>query len=275
MAVDGVPITHLPPSSAAEVRLSTRWEVFMLGLTILSLSNLAIIAIAQLEEVGEIALTVEVAITAIFAGDFLRRLSNATNRRSYVLHGYGWIDLIGCIPGLRVVRIVRVGRALHRLRDYGGVRPVARQIFANRAQGSLLLVTLIAIYVIEFGSMAMLVSESRSADANIRTSSDALWYIMVTISTVGYGDLYPTTALGRIVGVFILIVGVGLFTTLTGFLANIFVIPTPRVSNQPLVPPDSSRQSGAAGTGSGTTTVVAANTSQQTSPIVAPTDPQT
>jgi len=262
MAVDGVPNRDQTPHGAWDVRMSTRWEAFILGLTFLSLSNIVIIAIAQLREVGEVALTVEIAISAVFVGDFLRRLSIAHNRRAYVVRGLGWVDLIGCIPGLRIVRIVRVSRSLRQLRKYGGVRPVARQVFANRAQGSLLLVILVAIYVIEFGSMAMLATESRSPDANIRTSSDALWYIMVTISTVGYGDLYPTTAMGRIVGVFILIVGVGLFSTLTGFLANIFVIPTPRVSSPPLVPPDSTDQASASAAVPGTTAAVAADTVQ-------------
>jgi hypothetical protein len=120
--------------------------------------------------------------------------------------------------------------------------------------------------------MAMLASEARSPGANITTSSDALWYIMATISTVGYGDLYPTTSLGRIVGVFILIVGVGLFTTLTGFLANIFVNPTPRASSQPLPPPDSTGQSSTQGGLPSTTTVVASETALPPSPIVTPVE---
>jgi hypothetical protein len=268
MVVDGVPIRDRPQIDPPDVRLSTRWEAFILGLTLLSIGNIAVFALAQLREVGEVALTVEIAITAIFVGDFLRRLSVATNRRAYVVHGYGWLDLIGCLPGLRIVRTIRVVRVLRRLRDYGGVRPVAKQVFANRAQGSLLLVTLIAIYVIEFGSMAMLAAEARSPDANIRTSSDALWYIMATISTVGYGDLYPTSALGRIVGVFILIVGVGLFTTLTGFLANIFVNPTPRASIQPLPPPDSNGQPVTPGGVPSTTTAATVEPVRPPTPIV-------
>jgi voltage-gated potassium channel len=272
MVVDGVPIRDRPPLDSPDVRLSARWEAFILGLTLLSIGNIAIVAFAQLREVGEIALTIEVALTAIFAGDFLRRLTVATNRRAYVLRGYGWLDLIGCLPGLRLVRSIRVARAFRQLGDYGGVRPVAKQVFANRAQGSLLLVILVAIYVIEFGSMAMLASETRSSDANITTSSDALWYIMVTISTVGYGDLYPTTSLGRVVGVVILVVGVGLFTTLTGFLANIFVNPTPRASNQPLPPTDSTGQPGTQTGLPSTTTIVAPETALPPSPIVTPMD---
>ena len=71
----------------------------------------------------------------------------------------------------------------------------------------------------------MLTAESKSADANIKNASDVLWYIYVTVTTVGYGDRFPVTNSGRIIGVLILTVGVGLFGTLTAFLANAFVKP--------------------------------------------------
>ena len=64
-----------------------------------------------------------------------------------------------------------------------------------------------------------------SPDANITTASDALWYIVVTMSTVGYGDRYPVTTAGRELGTFIIVLGVGIFGTLTGFLANFFLAP--------------------------------------------------
>ena len=70
----------------------------------------------------------------------------------------------------------------------------------------------------------MLPLEARSPDANITTAGDALWWGIVTVTTVGYGDQYPVTTGGRIVGVFVLILGVGLFGTFTGFLANAFLV---------------------------------------------------
>ena len=58
-----------------------------------------------------------------------------------------------------------------------------------------------------------------------RRPSGAIWYTYVTVTTVGYGDRYPVTNPGRVVGVLIMTVGVGLFGTLTGFLASAFVTP--------------------------------------------------
>jgi voltage-gated potassium channel len=52
-----------------------------------------------------------------------------------------------------------------------------------------------------------------------------MWYTVVTMSTVGYGDQYPVTELGRLFGSLVIVVGVGVFGTLTGFLANAFLAP--------------------------------------------------
>jgi voltage-gated potassium channel len=71
----------------------------------------------------------------------------------------------------------------------------------------------------------MLWAEGSAPDASITTGQDAIWYLIVTMSTVGYGDLYPVTDLGRLIGSVIIVVGVGVFGTLTGFLANAFMAP--------------------------------------------------
>ena len=85
------------------------------------------------------------------------------------------------------------------------------------------MVTFLVIVVLEVAAILMLPLEARSPDANITTAGDALWWGIVTVTTVGYGDQYPVTTGGRFVGVFVLILGVGLFGTFTGFLANSFL----------------------------------------------------
>jgi len=82
------------------------------------------------------------------------------------------------------------------------------------------------ILVLEFGSLAMLRIEQYAPGANITTAGDAIWYVIVTISTVGYGDRYPVTGAGRVIGSLIIVVGVGIFGTFTGYLANLFLAPS-------------------------------------------------
>ena len=71
----------------------------------------------------------------------------------------------------------------------------------------------------------MLQFEGRSPDANIVTGGDALWWGFVTITTVGYGDFYPVTGLGRMVGVLVMFAGVGIIGALASILASLLVPP--------------------------------------------------
>jgi len=99
------------------------------------------------------------------------------------------------------------------------------KVLHDRAGSALYTVLVLCVFVIQYGAIFELVTNRTSPDANITTASDAVWYVIVTITTVGYGDKYPVTNPGRIVGVLIMVVGVGLFGVLTGFLANIFLAP--------------------------------------------------
>jgi voltage-gated potassium channel len=169
----------------------------------------------------------------VFLADFFARLRQARDKRLYFTKGLGWLDLISCVPFLRIARLVRIGRVIHKLRAEGGMASTMAALGEARASSSLLAVVFIAILVWEFGSLAILAVEVRNPDGNIKTASDALWYSLVTMSTVGYGDRYPVSNLGRVIGAFIILVGVGLFGTLTGFLANAFLAPKTKASEAP------------------------------------------
>jgi voltage-gated potassium channel len=108
-----------------------------------------------------------------------------------------------------------------------GTDHLVREFLGNRGSSALLTLLFLMIVVVEFGALAILIVEKRSPDANITNASDAVWYLYVTITTVGYGDRYPVTNAGRIIGVVVMTMGVGLFGTLTGFLANFFLAPKP------------------------------------------------
>jgi voltage-gated potassium channel len=122
---------------------------------------------------------------------------------------------------LRVFRLIRVYRLLREV----GTRTIGLKLSKDRAGSSLYILLLLGIFVLEFGSLVMLRVEQHAPGANITTASDALWYTIATISTVGYGDEYPVTDAGRFIGSVIIIVGVGIFGTFTGYLANFFLSP--------------------------------------------------
>jgi len=100
-----------------------------------------------------------------------------------------------------------------------------RDFIANRSGSALLTVLLFLVILLEFGSILMLKAEAGAPGANIASASDAVWWVYVTMTTVGYGDRYPVTGAGRAVGMLVMAAGVGLFGVLTGFLANAFLAP--------------------------------------------------
>ena len=75
----------------------------------------------------------------------------------------------------------------------------------------------------EFASIFILLAEDSVPGANIVTAGDAVWWVLVTVATVGYGDMYPVTSNGRFVAIFVIVAGVGLFGILSGFLTRSFL----------------------------------------------------
>ena len=96
----------------------------------------------------------------------------------------------------------------------------------NRSQYALFLTVLLALVVMTVSSVLVLQFESRSPDANIKTGGDALWWALVTITTVGYGDFFPVTTLGRLTGAFVMLSGVGIIGALASILASLLLAPT-------------------------------------------------
>jgi voltage-gated potassium channel len=200
------------------------YETFIVLLSIQSLINLALLLMLRSQQTREVILIVDGVLCLIFVGDFIYRFATATSKRGYMTKDGGWLDLIGSlpIPGLRIARVFRLARVGAALRRYG-LRRFWRDYRQQRAANTLLTVIFLIIVIVQYVSMSILYAERGAPGANIRTASDALWWALVTIATVGYGDRYPVTNAGRIIGVFLLCGGVGLFSVVTGFLANSFV----------------------------------------------------
>ncbi|OGO37416.1 MAG: hypothetical protein A2W35_16145 [Chloroflexi bacterium RBG_16_57_11] len=206
-----------------ELIINANYELFVLLVTLLSIVNNVLWILAIEPYTRNVIQIIEYIISAFLLLDFFVRLIRARDKRAYLFRYYGWMDFLGSLPvlGLRVARLARVfilGRKFRRddLTEVGGI------IVRQRAQSTLLVVIFTALVIFEVSGIAVLRAESQSPQANIQTAGDALWWAYVTVATVGYGDRYPVTTDGRIVGILVMTAGVGLFSVLTSYLADWF-----------------------------------------------------
>ena len=209
-----------------EKLLPLGYEIFIGVLSILSITNLFLGFIWTDPDLTGVLNIMNVLFSIIFLGDFTYRISTTSDKSGYFFRRFGWADLLASFPFqqtkiLRVFRLFRVYRLMKNI----GPKKILNTLTRDRAGSALYVLLMMGVFVLEFGSLAVLKAEKTSPDANIQTASDAVWYTLVTISTVGYGDRYPTTGVGRIIGSIIILVGVGIFGTFTGFLANFFLSP--------------------------------------------------
>lgn len=216
-----------PDASAAR---ATPYLLFMLGLSVFSLALLAVDvtwhAGASFRPILDGADTV---LCVLFFADFLVTLLRSPDRRRY-LATWGWVDLISSIPvlnALRVARVVRIVRIIRVFRAVRSARALIAVVVERRAQSAMLAAALLAILFVVFGSIAVLEVEQVEG-ANITSPQDAVWWTVVTLTTVGYGDRYPVTPEGRAVAAVLMVAGLGLFGTLSGFVAAGFLSPARR-----------------------------------------------
>ena len=205
---------------------NTGYEIFIGLLSVLSLVNIVLLTLLRDEGLQTVVYAIDWLLSIVFLIDFLVRLARAPSRLGYVFRQFGWADLLASLPfpQVKILRIFRLIRVMRLLRRYGPGN-IVRSLLRDRAGSALLSLLFIAVLVLEFGSLAVLYFEKSTPEANITTASDALWYVIVTMSTVGYGDQFPVSNAGREIGTFIIVVGVGIFGTLSGYLANLFLAP--------------------------------------------------
>jgi voltage-gated potassium channel len=175
------------------------------------------------DEVSRLLLMVDNFVCAVFFFDFCWNFYKAESKLKFMR--WGWIDLISSIPtvsALRVGRAARIIRLIRILRAFKSTKNIVRLIYRNKTKGTLTTVSLIAILLLIFSSIAILQVETDPA-SNIKTAEDAIWWSYATITTVGYGDRYPVTTEGRFIAAILMTAGVGLFGTFTAYIASLFV----------------------------------------------------
>lgn len=204
------------------------YDVFIVIVTVLSITNwiLLMISVPGESKVTGLLIFMEPIFTVILLADFGYRLKLAKGQRwKYMNRGGGWLDLLGSLPYGRLLRLFRLYRVLQGFREFGW-RNTIRWFVAHRANGTLFLVLGLLIIVLEFGGLAVLWFEADAPGANIRTGGEALWWGVVTVTTVGYGDYYPVTPGGEVVATIMIFAGVAIIAIFTAWVASTFLNPS-------------------------------------------------
>lgn len=168
--------------------------------------------------------TIDLVICAVFAWDFAKRLRASESKRRF--WRTNWYEPLAMVPaimldmlagmsalsvGLRALRLVRVARVVlvaSRLRRSFSVA----DRFVEHSQ--LLYLVVIAGGIVVAAAFSVLAIEFRAPGSQIDGVSDALWWALSTVTTVGYGDIVPATPLGRIIGMLLMVVGIGVMAAL-------------------------------------------------------------
>jgi voltage-gated potassium channel len=228
---------------AARPLESNSYNIFMLVLTVFSLAIMVLLLLPWDDATISALTFFDNAICFVFLADFGVNLAASRPRRDYLITRRGWLDLLGSFPSLGVfpasglLRIARFSRLLRAMRMLRGNnrKQLVNDVVRNRGQYALLITVLSAFVVLTLSTVIMIQLESRSSDANITTGGDALWWAFATITTVGYGDQFPVTGLGRAIAVFVMFAGVGIIGSLASILASLLVPPPP--TDETAVPP--------------------------------------
>ncbi len=222
-------------------RHGNSYNIFILVLTIYSLALMVLLILPLDPDTHALINLYDNAICVIFLIDFAMNLAGARPKRAYFITARGWLDLLGSIPSLgfipltALLRLARLSRLTRITRALGGQagKDLILDVLRNRGQYATFITILLAGMVLSTASILILQEESRAPNANITTGGDALWWGIVTITTVGYGDYYPVTTLGRITAVFVMFAGIGIIGALASILASVLVSPPPPTEPAP------------------------------------------
>jgi voltage-gated potassium channel len=224
-AIEPVPMSgaKTPAEQAKADRKDSVYHIYMAALAMLAIlvSVGLFLSPSEPDMIGVFA-AVDFVLCLFFFLDFLRHLWHAPSKWKY-LFGWGMVDLLSSIPfvfEMRWLCLVRVLRFLTLLRAariiWESAKVERRSITTAGATFCIqALFIIICILVLHF--------EHKAPGGNIRSTSDVLWWAMTTVTTVGYGDRFPVTAEGRIVGAVLMVSGIGYLATVLGVFARVFV----------------------------------------------------
>ena len=209
-------------------RASRAFELVMQAFILLSVVSFSLETVPDISTRGQRFLYgVELFIVAIFTVEYALRFLVARNKLRFVFSFFGVIDLLAIAPFylalafdlrfLRIIRWFRVFRALKLLRYNDSLRHFSDAVSIVKEQ--LMLYLMATVLLVYFAAVGIYAFEHDAQPEQFQSIFHSLWWAIVTLTSVGYGDVYPITVGGRIFTGCLLPIGMGVITVPAGLLA--------------------------------------------------------
>ncbi len=204
---------------------SRRFELASIALILSSIVALAFGTLPDLEpETHAFLGTFQSAITVIFTIEYGLRVAFASNRAKFIFSFYGIVDVVAVLPfylalgsDFQALRAIRIVRIFSLTRYESAITRVRKALVLARDEAVLfLVVTLILLFLSAVGIYHF---EHEAQPDQFRSVFDGLWWAVATLTTVGYGDIYPITPAGRFFTAIVVICGLGVIAVPAGLIA--------------------------------------------------------
>lgn len=208
---------------------SRYFSFFIQGLILLSVITFSIETIPNLKPRTKVILqVVEWFSVIVFTLEYLLRIYVADRKLKFVFSFFGIIDLLAILPfylsfgvdlrSLRALRFLRLFRILKLVRYNRAMNHFTTAI--KSAKEEIFLFIFITLILIYFSAVGIYYFENQAQPEHFSSIFDSLWWAIITLTTVGYGDVYPITVGGKVFTFFILMIGLGIVAIPTGIISS-------------------------------------------------------
>ncbi|RZN82601.1 MAG: ion transporter [Winogradskyella sp.] len=205
------------------------FDIFIQILIIVSVVVFSIETLPNLKpHTREILHSIEIFCVVIFTIEYLARIYIAEKKLKFIFSFFGIIDFLAILPfylaigfdlrSLRLLRMFRLFRLLKLVRYNTAMKNFGRAMYVAKEQ--IVLFMAITVILIYFSAVGIYYFEHEAQPDHFASIFDSLWWSIVTLTTVGYGDVYPITIGGRVFTFFILLIGLGIVAIPTGIISS-------------------------------------------------------
>ena len=208
-----------------------KFDIFIQILIVLSLINFSLQTLPNLsEKIIKYLDLIEFISVIIFTLEYLSRVIFSEKKVKFIFSFFGIIDFLAILPfylslgvdlrSIRAVRLFRLFRILKLLKYNNAIDNLKRSFI--EVKNELIIFSIATIFLLYFAAVGIYFFENEAQPETFSSIFHSLWWAVATLTTVGYGDVYPITLGGKIFSTIVVFIGLGLVAVPTGLIASSF-----------------------------------------------------